>query len=96
MEEPHPGRFQVVIIEGPPHGDLYELEQTTTYRVIDTQSQEVILEFQGEMEASLSTDTGLWDDFRTYGVYNVRISPDGQAAIVEHCDGRVEAIPLPT
>jgi hypothetical protein len=95
MEEQQPGRFQVIVIEGPPHGDLYELEQTTTYRVIDTQSQEVFMEFKGEMEASLSTSTGLWDDYRYYGVYNVSISPDGQAAIVEHADGRVEAILLP-
>ena len=95
MEQQQADRFQVIVIDGPPHGDLYELEQTTTYRVIDTQSQEVIMEFKGEMEASLSTSTGLWDDYRYYGVCNVTISPDGQAALVEYCDGRIETIPLP-
>jgi hypothetical protein len=95
MEERRPGRFEVIIIEGPPHGDLYELEQTTTYQVIDTQSQKVVVEFEGETSARLSTDSGLWDDYRTYGVCDVRISPDGQSAIVEHCDGRVEEILLP-
>lgn len=95
MEEPQASRFQVVVIEGPPHGDLFELEQTTTYRVMDRESQEVFLEYEGEMAASLSRDTGLWDDYRYYGVCNVRISPDGQAAVVEHCDGRVEVVPLP-
>lgn len=95
MEDQQPERFQVIVIDGPPHGDLYELEQTTTYRVLDTQLGEVVMEFKGEMEASLSTDSGLWDDYRYYGVCDVRISPDGQSAIVEHCDGRVETIPLP-
>jgi hypothetical protein len=95
MEQPQASRFEVVIVKGAPHGDLYELEQTTTYRVVDTQSQEVVLEFHGEMEARLSTDTGLWDDYRTYGVCDVRLSPDGQVVLVEHCDGRVETVLLP-
>lgn len=95
MEEAQAGRFQVVMIEGAPRGDLYELEQITTYRVVDTFSQEVVLEFQGELAASLSTSTGLWDDYRTYGVCDVRISADGHAAIVEHCDGYLETVPLP-
>ena len=33
------GRFDVQVEEGEPRGGPYELEQTTTYRVVDTQTE---------------------------------------------------------
>lgn len=88
------GQFQVLVEEGPPHGDLYELEQTTYYRVVDTHSKEVVMTFQGEMEASLSTTTGMWDDYRFSGACKVTIAPDEQSVNVRYHDGRDETVPI--
>ena len=95
MSEQRAGRFEVVIEEGPPHGDLYELEQTTYYRIVDTRSQEVVMTFQGDMEASLSRDDGMWTDHRFSGVHEVALAPDGQSVVVKYCDGHEETVQLP-
>ena len=87
-------RFEVKVEEGPPHGDLYELEQTTYYRVVDTQLKEVVMTFQGEMEAELSPDTGMWDNYRFSGVCEVIVAPDEQSVIVKYHDGREERTPI--
>lgn len=87
-------RFEVLVEEGPPHGGLYELEQTTTYRVVDRRSGKVVMVFQGQMEASLSTTTGMWDDYRFSGVREVSITPDEESVIVWYHDGREERAPL--
>jgi hypothetical protein len=89
------GRFELLVEEGAPHGDLYELEQTTYYRVVDRLSDEVVMTFEGEMEASLSTTTGMWDDYRFSGVREVLIASDEQAVIVRYFDGREETVLLP-
>lgn len=81
--------------EGHAHGGLYELEQTTYYRVVDTRSKEVAMTFQGEMSASLSTSNGTWDDYHYWGVCEVTISPDGQSVRVKYYSGREETAPLP-
>lgn len=88
-------RFNVVIEEGHPHGGLYELEQTTYYHVIDTRTEEVVMTFRGEMEASLSTSTGQWDDYHFYGVSEVTITSDETAVKVQYYDGREEILALP-
>jgi hypothetical protein len=95
MAEQPTARFEVIVEQEPPHGDLYELEQTTYYRVVDRRSNEIILTFHEEMEASLSTDTGLWDDYRFSGVCEVTIAPDEPSVIVKYHDGREERVPLP-
>jgi hypothetical protein len=89
------GRFELLVEEGSPHGGFYELEQTTYYRVVDWRSDEVVMTFEGEMEASLSTTTGMWDDYRFSGVREVLLAPDEQSVIVQHHDGREEIVPLP-
>ena len=81
--------------EGPPHGDLYELEQTTHYRVVDTHLEELVMTFQGAMEAKLSATPGTWDDHRFSGVCGVTIAPDEESVIVKYYDGREEAVLLP-
>ncbi len=88
-------RFEVVVEEGVPHGGLYELEQTTYYKVVDRHSRQVVMTLEGQMEASLSTTTGVWEDYRLSGVYAVSIAPDGQSVIVKYCEGSEEIVPLP-
>jgi hypothetical protein len=95
MSEQRSGRFEVVVKEGSPHGDLYELEQTTYYHVVDTLAGEVVMTFRREMQASLSRDSGLWDDYSFSGVCEVAIAPDEQSVVVRRCDGREETVPLP-
>ena len=46
----------VLVEEDPPRGGLFELEQTTYHRVVDTRTQEIVLTFRGEMEASFERD----------------------------------------
>jgi hypothetical protein len=94
MSEQQKRQFEIVVGEGPPHGDLYELEQTTYYRVVDTRSREVVMAFQGDMEASLSRDDGMWTDHRFSGVHEVTLAPDGQSIVVKYCDGREETVSL--
>jgi hypothetical protein len=96
MSEQRAERFEIVVEEGPAHGDLYELERTTYYRVVDTHSQEVVMTFQGDMEARLSTSNGMWADHRFFGVYEVTLAPDGQSVVVKYCDGHEETVPLPS
>jgi len=88
-------RFEVVVEQGSSRGDLYELEQKTYYQVVDRHSNQIMLVFESLMEASLSTSTGLWDDYRFTGVCEVSIAPDEQSVIVKYHDGLVETVPLP-
>jgi hypothetical protein len=89
------GRYEVVTEEGPAHGDLYELEQTTYYHVVDRQLDRVVISFEGTMEASLSRETGLWDDYHFSGVCEVSVVPGEWAVYVKYCNGHEEFIPLP-
>jgi hypothetical protein len=95
MTEHRSRRFQVVAEEDPPHGDLYELEQTTTYRVVDTRTGQTVMTFRGEMRASLSRTTGMWDDYGYSGVREIAIAPDGESVVVTDWDGHTESVPLP-
>jgi hypothetical protein len=95
MDERPETRFEVRVEEGHPHGDLFELEQTTFFRVVDTRSNEVVMTFRGEMEASLSRSTGMWDDLRYSGVREVAVAPDERSVRVMYHDGREETVPLP-
>lgn len=88
-------KFEVRVVEGSAHGDLYDLEQTTTYLIVDRSTQEVVLAFEGEMSASLSTSSGLWDGYRFSGVCEVSIAPDERSALIRYHDGREETVPLP-
>lgn len=81
--------------QGAPHGDLYELEQTTYYYVIDRLSGQVVMTFEGLMEASLSPDTGLWADYFYSGVCEVGLAADERSVIVKYRDGHEERVELP-
>lgn len=87
--------FEVRVREGSPRGDLYELEQTTYHEIIDQRTGEVIMTFEGKMEASLSTDTGLWGDSSYSGVSEISLSPDHRFLVVNYFDGKREEVPLP-
>ncbi|MFL7792856.1 MAG: hypothetical protein AB8I69_12000 [Anaerolineae bacterium] len=95
MSEQRTGRFEIMIEEGSPHGDLYELVQTTYYRVVDTNSQEGVMTFQSDMEASLGRENGMWADHSLSGVQEVTLAPDRQSVVVKYCDGLEETVPLP-
>jgi hypothetical protein len=90
-----PTRHEVHVREDPPRGDLYELEQTTHFDVVDTECDEVVLTFRGEIAARLSTTSGLWDDYEFSGVYDVALAPDGHSVIVRHFGGEEEIVPIP-
>lgn len=92
MEQSRPERFIVQVVEGSPRGDLYELEQATFFHVIDTTTDQIILSFRGDMEASLSRETAQWEDAQYSGVRQVSISEDQQAVLVEHFDGTKELV----
>jgi hypothetical protein len=88
-------RFGLLVEAGAPRGDLYELEQTTYYHVVDRCSKAVVLSFREEMEASLSTTTGMWDNYRYSGVRQVLVAPDERSVTVRYHDEREETVPLP-
>jgi len=88
-------RYVVQVEQGPPRGDLYELEQVTYFRVIDTRTGERIMTFRGDMEAGLSTDGEGWSDYSYAGVKKVLIASDQKAVCVQYHDGRAERVPLP-
>ncbi len=89
------GRFEGVVAEGAPRGGLHELEQTTSYWVVDRQLGLVVASFEGLMEASLSRETGLWTDYTFSDVCEVSVAPDDSSVHVKYYDGREEFVPLP-
>jgi hypothetical protein len=89
------GRFEILVDEGVPRGDLYDLEQSTYYRVVDRLLNQVLMTFEGRTEASLSRETGLWDEYRFFGVQEVNLAPDEKSVCVKYHDGREESVPLP-
>ena len=95
-EEAQRARFEIWVEQGPARGDLFELEQKTYFCVVDAATHQVLLTFEGLMEASLSRDTGLWDDYCFSGVREVDLTADGQSVTVQYCDGRAEIVAIPT
>jgi len=81
--------------EGPPRGDLYEVEQTTVHRVVDTRTGEVVLAFEGVLSMRLSRETGLWEEAQLSGVREVVVADDGCVLIVRYHDGQEAQAPLP-
>lgn len=75
-------------------GGLYELEQVTIHRVVDAESELVLLEFYGVMNASLDSDTGGWGTAVYSGVAAITLSDDQRSVLVCYYDGREESISI--
>ena len=88
-------RYKVRVVKGSDRGDLYELEQITYFQIVDLISNKIIITFEEKMEATISRDSGLWEDYQYSGVYEVTISPDEKTALVKYHDGKQEYIALP-
>jgi hypothetical protein len=88
-------RFELRIEEGPAQGGLFEFEQTTYYHVVDLQSNEVVMTFEGETTASLGASGAEWTDHNHTGVSEVIISPDQRSVRVRYRDGWEESVALP-
>ena len=88
-------RYEVRTVQGPARGDLFELEQTTYFHVVDLLEDKIILTFREDMEASLSKDNGLWTDYHYSGVCEVVISADEQTALVNYHDGNQKFFSIP-
>lgn len=95
MQQRNPERYIVQVVEGSPRGDLYELEQATFFHIIDTQTDQIILSFRGDMESSLSRDTAQWENTHYSGVCNASISEDQRTVLVEYYDGTKELVYIP-
>ncbi len=67
--------------DGSPHGDIYELEITTTIDVIRRSDEVIVLSFTGEYSARLG-DNGTWDQGSYWGVEKVELTPDERQALV--------------
>lgn len=88
-------RYRIETEEGNPHGDLYEMEITTYFYVIDTHTEKAIMTFTGEYFTTLG-DNGGWNDGSYTGVTDVKFSEDGMSVIVYSSDKDLpEHIPLP-
>jgi hypothetical protein len=94
----HPrARFAIRIEEGNPHGDVFELEQTMYFHIVEIARNEVVMTFRGDMEARFAGN-GMWEDHQYSGVKAVSIAPGEQSVLVTYHDGREEvvALPMPT
>ena len=90
---PRVPRWRTQVLEGAPHGDLYELEVSIYHRVLDWPARAVALSFTEETWAQLSTSGGGWDHQGASGVEHIHI--DGGQVVVRHHDGREERVVLP-
>ena len=95
MSDSTAGRYKLIVEEGSPTGGLFELEITTRTLVVDTLTGQTVLAFESLLEASLSTDSGDWADYRLTGVSEVRIDPGEEFVLVTYADGREESVQLP-
>lgn len=69
------------------HGDIYELEQDTTYYIVDRRTGQAVLEFRSH---DFSTYNGTWEHQSSAGVSSVEITADGRHVRV--CEGGSERL----
>lgn len=72
-------RWRIWQEEGGGHGDLYELEKTTYFHVVDWQRKTVAVTFTQEMSADF--DGGLWTNYSYGGVKAVTVMPSGKLRV---------------
>ncbi len=73
-------RYRIEKEDGNAHGDLYEMEITTYFYVIDNLTNTAVMTFTGEYFTTLG-DNG-WNDGNYSGVTDVKISEDGLSVLV--------------
>jgi len=74
-------------------GGLFELEITTTFEVVDTRTDAVVMRFTGDYSASY--DGVGWGDGTAGGVRAVTIAADERSVEVRLAGGQVARHPLP-
>ncbi len=74
-------RYRIEKREGNPHGDLYEMEITTFFDVIDNTTEMTVMTFTGEYFTTLGNNGG-WNDGTYSGVEDVRLAEDGYTVAV--------------
>ena len=90
-------RHRVMVLEGPAHGDLYELEKNYFFHVLDWASKRSVMIFEGESYQRMDGPHGGWGDPLLTGVSRVEIcADDGRCAVVHHHGGKVERVPIPS
>ena len=75
------------------HGDPFELEVSTRYSVVDTETDEVLFEFHSEIDAGNFREG--WEDRTASGVKSVEIDTKALEVVVAYFDGPTERRPLP-
>lgn len=88
-------RFEVQIDEGDYRGGLFELERVTTFRVVEVNSSQTRMEFQGEMSASLDSNTGGWGEPVFYVIAAVTLTDDRHHVLVINHNGHADILPIP-
>ena len=76
-------KYRIEESESEPRGDVYELEITYYYDVIDNRTEMSIMQFQGVSSAKLGDDC-TWENWQYSGVDEVEFSDDGRYVIVHH------------
>lgn len=86
-------RFRIERVDGPSHGDLYELGEDWEFRVIEVASGRVVMTFDGHSFSKL--DNASWKLEQEWGAKDVSLSPDGRSVRVRDTEGNVKTVPLP-
>lgn len=87
-------RFRIERIEGPPHGDLYELELDWEFRVVEAGSGRVVMAFEGHSFSKLNNAS--WELEQEWGAVEVSLTSGGSSVRVRDADGKVSTVPLPS
>jgi hypothetical protein len=85
-------RWRIWEEAGDSHGDLYELERTTYFRVLDWQTKTVIATYSEEMSASY--DGVSWADYTYGGVKAITVSPTGLLLVHQWSGDVIRVDPL--
>lgn len=83
-------RYQIVT-QTRDHGDVYELEQDTTYYIVDRRSGKSVMSFTS---SDFSTYNGTWEHQSSSGVCSVGLAEDGRHVRVREA-GQERLIPIP-
>lgn len=75
-------------------GGPFELEEKTTFKVVDKTTGEVLHQFVGESDASFSRSGGGWKLNWERGASEVTVDEAAGEVVVKDVDGSVSRVPL--